>query len=101
MIDWFSPNHLRGVYTCYGKMAVEHFLEYNELDMIIRGHTCFTDGYKWFFNGRLLSIFSAPEYCGNAQAYYAKVRDGEVSPMPFFQNTDIIPLDQRNDVNSQ
>ncbi len=95
-VDWFSPNYLRGVYTCFGSMAVEHFLEHNGLDVIIRGHTCFTEGYRWFFNGRLLCIFSAPDYCGNNRGYYAQVRNGEISPMPFFLNTEIVPLEHRD-----
>ncbi len=83
-VDWFTPNRLRGVYSLFGTTAVDHFLERNKLEMIIRSHVCYPKGYHWFFDGRLLSIFSAPDYCGNSLCYYALIKDNYVVPKPLF-----------------
>lgn len=48
----------------FGKVAFDRFMEYNNLNFVIRAHECFAEGYKWFFNGRLLSIFSSANYRG-------------------------------------
>ncbi len=71
--DWFIPNYFRGCYSFFGKEAVDNFLETNDLSYIIRGHSCHEEGYKWYFNDKLLSVFSAPDYCENNGAYYALV----------------------------
>jgi serine/threonine-protein phosphatase PP1 catalytic subunit len=55
----------------FGPDIVEGFLETNNLKRIIRGHTALENGYKWWFDGKLLSLFSCPDYVGigNAAAF--------------------------------
>lgn len=43
---------------------VEGFLERNSLEMIIRAHECVMDGFERFAGGKLITVFSAPNYCG-------------------------------------
>jgi diadenosine tetraphosphatase ApaH/serine/threonine PP2A family protein phosphatase len=48
----------------YGPDLVDGFLELNGLKRIIRAHTALRDGYEWWFEGKLLSLFSCPDYVG-------------------------------------
>jgi diadenosine tetraphosphatase ApaH/serine/threonine PP2A family protein phosphatase len=48
----------------FGPDIVDGFLERNNLKRIIRGHTALEKGYKWWFDGKLLSLFSCPDYVG-------------------------------------
>ncbi|KAK0415373.1 hypothetical protein QR680_011912 [Steinernema hermaphroditum] len=59
--DW-SVN-LRGCSVCYGEKAVNRFLERFDLDFICRAHEVPYEGYEFFFNRKVLNIFSAPMYC--------------------------------------
>lgn len=55
----------------FGPDIVNGFLNTNKLKRIIRGHTALENGYKWWFDGKLLSLFSCPDYVGlgNAAAF--------------------------------
>lgn len=55
----------------FGPDIVNGFLETNNLKRIVRGHTALENGYKWWFDGKLLSLFSCPDYVGlgNAAAF--------------------------------
>ena len=64
----------------FGNDVFEKFLKYNDLKYIIRAHECFLEGFRWFFNKRLLSIFSSANYRGPNPASYAIIRDNEVIP---------------------
>ncbi|WP_196214054.1 metallophosphoesterase [Methanolobus vulcani] len=48
----------------FGPDICEKFRRLNNIDMIIRAHSKLKDGYQWWFNGRLLSLFSTPDYSG-------------------------------------
>lgn len=55
----------------FGPDIVDGFLKTNNLKRIIRGHTALENGYEWWFDGKLLSLFSCPDYVGlgNAGAF--------------------------------
>lgn len=46
----------------YGPDIVDKFLETNGLIRIIRGHTFIEEGYRFMFDNKLLSIFTATDY---------------------------------------
>lgn len=48
----------------FGPDIVDGFLKANNLKRIVRGHTALKKGYKWWFDGKLLSLFSCPDYVG-------------------------------------
>ncbi|RLN28116.1 putative serine/threonine protein phosphatase superfamily protein [Panicum miliaceum] len=54
----------RGVSCTFGADKLVEFLEKNDLDLICRAHQVVEDGYEFFAQRRLVTIFSAPNYCG-------------------------------------
>ncbi len=74
----FAPNRKRGGFELYGEGAVKDFLEENGLSMIIRAHEVHKKGYKYYFDKRLLSIFSVSNYRGGNQGKYAHVKDPKI-----------------------
>lgn len=76
---WNDPSERPGMITSsrgstvrkFGPDIVDGFLETNGLKRIVRGHTAIRTGYEWWFDGKLLSLFSCPDYVGlgNAAAF--------------------------------
>lgn len=67
----------------YGIEAFENFMKANNLKYLIRAHECFPEGYRWFFNKRLLSIFTSANYRGfyaPNPASYAVIKNNEIIP---------------------
>ncbi|BAT98940.1 hypothetical protein LR48_Vigan06g134300 [Vigna angularis] len=54
----------RGVSYTFGPDKVAEFLKKHELDLICRAHQVVEDGYQFFADRQLVTIFSAPNYCG-------------------------------------
>lgn len=54
----------RGVSYTFGKYIVTKFLEKNQLDLVCRAHQVVTEGYEFFNNRDFVTVFSAPDYCG-------------------------------------
>ncbi len=48
----------------YGNKAFEEFMEHYGFKFLIRSHEIFPLGYKYFFNDKLLTIFSSNNYSG-------------------------------------
>lgn len=62
-IDGWGEND-RGVSYVFGAKVVSKFLRQNDLDLVCRAHQVVEDGYEFFGRRRLVTIFSAPNYCG-------------------------------------
>jgi len=77
-INGYEPNIQRGGFHLYGKEAVEHFLKENRLKKIIRAHEVYQAGYRYYFGGKLLSIFSVSDYRGGNQGKYAHVKGTDI-----------------------
>ena len=54
----------RGVSVIFGEKIVQDFNKKNDLDLIIRAHQVVDEGYEFFAQRQLITIFSAPNYCG-------------------------------------
>ncbi|EFP07129.1 CRE-GSP-1 protein [Caenorhabditis remanei] len=54
----------RGVSFTFGPDVVAKFLNRHDLDLICRAHQVVEDGYEFFAKRQLVTLFSAPNYCG-------------------------------------
>jgi len=54
----------RGVSYTFGADVVTKFLNKHDLDLICRAHQVVEDGYEFFARRQLVTLFSAPNYCG-------------------------------------
>jgi protein phosphatase len=72
----------------FGPDRVEQFLNANPpLQLIVRAHECVMDGFERFAGGKLITVFSATDYCGhhkNAGALLFIKRDLTVVPKLIF-----------------
>ncbi|EGT32806.1 hypothetical protein CAEBREN_14109 [Caenorhabditis brenneri] len=73
----WSPNQ-RGVSFTFGADVLRKALNAMNIDLVVRAHQVVQDGYEFFAQRRLVTIFSAPFYCGqfdNAAAVLAVSED--------------------------
>ena len=54
----------RGVSYVFGADVISAFLKKTDLDLICRAHQVVEDGYEFFAKRQLVTVFSAPNYCG-------------------------------------
>jgi len=54
----------RGVSFTFGPDVVRQFLRRHDMDLIVRAHQVVEDGYEFFAGRELVTVFSAPNYCG-------------------------------------
>lgn len=102
--DPTSSDDVLGVHTnpergspvvCYGPDRVNTFLRTNRLSLIVRGHECVMDGFQRFAGGKLITVFSATNYCGkwsNAGAILVIGKDLEVAPKLIYPTNDLEQL---------
>ena len=72
----------RGAGVYFGPDVTEKFLNDNNLELLIRSHETKMEGYEIQHGGKLITLFSAPNYCdsmGNKGAII-KFRGGEMKP---------------------
>ncbi|PUU77851.1 Metallo-dependent phosphatase-like protein [Tuber borchii] len=60
--DW--EENERGVSYCFGKKVILEFLARHDFDLVCRAHMVVEDGYEFFNDRTLVTVFSAPNYCG-------------------------------------
>ncbi|KAK7694693.1 serine/threonine protein phosphatase Pzh1 [Cerrena zonata] len=67
--DW--EDNERGVSYCFGKAIINDFLVRYDMDLICRAHMVVEDGYEFWNERTLVTVFSAPNYCGEFDNYGA------------------------------
>jgi len=75
----------------FGEDVFNQFLEKYNLKYIIRAHECFPEGFRWFFDRKLLTIFSSSNYRGKFMpnpAAFAIIKNDDL-----MIKTIMIPLD--------
>ncbi|WJX37816.1 Serine/threonine-protein phosphatase 5, variant 2 [Trifolium repens] len=107
---WSDPQPLpgrgpskRGVGLSFGGDVTKRFLKDNNLDLVVRSHEVKDEGYEIEHDGKLITVFSAPNYCdqmGNKGAFirfeapdlkpniitFAAVPHPDVKPMAYANN---------------
>ncbi|CAL4896204.1 unnamed protein product [Urochloa decumbens] len=93
----------RGVALSFGGDVTKKFLQDNNLDLIVRSHEVKDEGYEIEHDGKLITVFSAPNYCdqmGNKGAFirftapemkpdivtFSAVPHPDVKPMAYANN---------------
>ncbi|KJH47070.1 phosphoprotein phosphatase 1 domain protein [Dictyocaulus viviparus] len=77
---WFHS--IRGISYMFGKGVVQQACQMLGIDLIIRAHQVVQDGYEMMAGRRLITVFSAPNYCGqftNAAAIVCLDEDMTIS----------------------
>ena len=54
----------RGVSYTFNEKVLTKFLDSNNLDLLCRAHQVVEEGYEFFGDKELVTVFSAPNYCG-------------------------------------
>lgn len=73
----------RGISVGFGADVSRTFLDNNGLSLLVRSHEMKKEGYEVTHDGRVVTIFSAPNYCdqmGNKGAYI-KFKGSEMKPV--------------------
>ena len=60
----YWERNTRGISVTFGKTALKEFLDNQDFDLVCRAHQVVEDGYEFFGNRKLVTVFSAPNYCG-------------------------------------
>jgi hypothetical protein len=66
-MDQVVYNHTRKISYCFGPTRVREFCDANQISHIVRAHECCQDGVDLASGGRLITVFSAVNYCGKYQ----------------------------------
>ena len=94
-VEGVHTNQERGhPVVCFGPDRVASFLAANNLSLILRAHECVMDGFQRFAGGKLITVFSATNYCNkwaNAGAILLIGKDLEIVPKMIY------PLDDLED----
>jgi serine/threonine-protein phosphatase PP1 catalytic subunit len=62
VVGWAEND--RGVSYVFGPDIVTDFLDKNDFDLVVRAHQVVEDGYEFFASRQMVTVFSAPNYCG-------------------------------------
>jgi len=62
--EWEESPRGPGIYL-FGKKPFNFFMKKNNLSLLVRAHLFLKNGYKLFFENKLISIFSPMNYVGN------------------------------------
>lgn len=100
-LQWSDPStaletwehSYRGAGYLFGPRAVDQFLRINDLKMIARAHQLAIAGYQKYFNGTVVTIWSAPNYSYRTKnsASIMVVKSAEEE----FKIFEAVPADQR------
>jgi serine/threonine-protein phosphatase 5 len=72
----------RGCGVAFGSDVTEEFLKTNKLKLVVRSHEVTDNGYQWWHDNKLITVFSAPNYCdtiGNKGAFI-RFTGGDMTP---------------------
>lgn len=75
----------RGFGYIFGRHGLRKFLDANNLRFLIRGHECVLSGISMMFDGSLITIFSASNYCGSSgnRSGIMRIDKGEMTKITY------------------
>ena len=59
----------RGAGFLFGETVIDKFLYLNKMETIVRAHQLCKEGYLILFGGKIITVWSAPNYCGRIYNY--------------------------------
>ncbi len=72
-----------GIYV-FGEDVFTEFAEENGVEVMVRAHEVFPQGFKWYFRGRILSLFSAAQYTIPVNAKVGEMEGGDLRVVDVF-----------------
>lgn len=95
-IENFESSPTRGAGYLFGPSALRPFLERSRLTTLVRAHECMKGGIETHFDGILITVFSASNYCGligNQAAVLEVIGGGKqqgrtFAPLPWLTRVD-------------
>jgi protein phosphatase len=82
-VKGFIPNDRGGGTFYFGKDVYDSFAENNNLTHLVRAHSAFRNGFRWFFGGSVLSLFSTSNYTIPIDAKIAELTsEGDLKVIP-------------------
>lgn len=78
-VEEFAPSPRGSGAYLYGLRPLQRFMEDNGIELFVRAHEPFPEGYRWFFGGKLLSVFSCRFYpIASPKALHIKDREMKI-----------------------
>lgn len=73
----------RGISIGFGPDVAKRFLDENKLELLVRSHEMKMEGYEVEAEGRVITVFSAPNYCDQMKnkGAFIRFKGKEMKPM--------------------
>lgn len=73
----------RGAGYLFGEIVIDKFLLLNKMETIVRAHQLCKEGFDILFDGKIITVWSAPNYCGR-MFNYASILEVDENLNKFF-----------------
>lgn len=98
----YAESH-RGLGHHFGINSINSFLKRSGYSILVRGHQCVSNGFEYHLNYKVVTVFSASNYCGdtNNKSAVMLISEGDryncenFEPLPYIEriNVALTPID--------